>query len=195
MKSAVVVSLLCGAVAGCSAPNPRTAVTTKPMVGWQTDLEVSNKVPRVVVQVCWPSAGAVVSFETLTGPPIVSSNHTPAKQTGSTRSGQPVFETYSAFASDLRANVVSARRPATTMFVFDTAQVRLGPDWSAWQVPRFASNDDSLTWKMLHGRPYERLASPDDAPRLRYILMPFNDYLGRVRQRRTGEFAEDVPPC
>jgi hypothetical protein len=189
LRQALVLGA-CLLSAGCASMRAPPA----PQEDWRARLERDSVTPRIIVQVCWPTAPDRISFSTLRYRPVVGSESVGVKTAGRTTAGQPVFEKDSAFPSELLAQVVS-RHPDRRQFVFKPGGAPLTDGWSAWRSPDFVTDDMSVTWSMLHGRKVEQMPVPDDAPRLRSIMMSFKDYLARVRGRREDTFSEQVAPC
>jgi hypothetical protein len=52
-----------------------------------------------------------------------------------------------------------------------------------------------VTMREVQGRKYAVVPTPENAPKLRYRLMLFSDYLARVGARRDGAVKESVGPC
>ena len=80
-------------------------------------------------------------------------------------------------------------------YVFSTVKIVPREEWSDWLDPLFSTEDSDFIWRALHDKSYTKVPYIKGAPRIRYILMPFNDYLQRVRLRRNGPLPESIPPC
>ncbi|TXT34554.1 MAG: hypothetical protein FD135_5269 [Comamonadaceae bacterium] len=161
---------------------------------WREELDAHNKKLRLIVQVCLATNTGIVGFSTLSGGSIKSMDSTGAKKSGETSIGQAVFETYSAFPEELIANIVEIKGEKM-QYVFSTATTTATTEWSDWVKPLFTTDDRNFAWQVLHAKSYAKTPSMEIGPKVRYILMSFNDYLHRVTLRRDGKLSESIPPC
>lgn len=183
-----VIAGLSSFLLGCGTPRPHTNPN------WREELDARNKKPRLIAQVCLTTEAERIRFVTLERGPIRSMDSTSVKRTGTTSTGQPIFETYTAFPEELMVDIVRINEEKT-QYVFSTEGIVPRHDWSDWLDPLFATEDRYFFWQALHDKSYTKTPYMKVGPRIRYILMPFNDYRERVQLRRNGPLPEFIPPC
>jgi hypothetical protein len=170
-----------------------TSHTAPSSADWQKQTYERNRTPRIIVQACLPTAEDVelISITTIRTDSFQRSS---TSRSGQTAADQPYFEEYSAFPHETKAIVVAKTRPGP-LFVFKPPHALSAAGWSAWVPPLFETNDSRTHFKILNDQQYSGSPASSDAPRLRFILMPFSEYLVRVGERRLGKLSETVPPC
>jgi hypothetical protein len=187
MRSQLLLIAAIGSLSGCSSNRPAAGGSD-----WKERIEVNNRTPRIIVQVCTPVSAPGLGIGMITRSRVGGGSET---KTWTTTDGQAVYETYAEFPGETLAVTTQPSRKS------DIRQVFIPPDdisstgWSSWYPPAFETTEPNFEWKFFYGHPFQKVSPSKDAPRIRYILMSFNDYLERVRQRRLGQFSEGVPPC
>ena len=188
----LIVAGLSSLLAGCGNLRPYT--NPYPNLNWREDLDTRNKKPRLIAQVCLSTEAEAIRFATLERGPIRSMDSAGVKRTGTTSVGQSIFETYTAFPEELMVDIVRINGEKM-QYVFSTEGIVPRKEWSDWLDPLFATEDRDFFWRALHDKSYTKSPYIKGGPKIRYILMPFNDYLQRVRLRRNGPLPESIPPC
>ena len=196
LRTASIFVSLSLAIAGCSVP-PKPS----PSAGWAEQLHYRTETPRVIVQVCMPdrSANRRLFFGTVEAPRRAelffgSIGGRGLDPIGTTEAGQPYYETYSELPGETAAIVVSQGIDGE-QFVFKPLLRPSEKEWSQWIRPNFSTRDKNIRYEILAGLEFQDAPTVESAPRARYILMKFNDYLGTVRDRRLGIFTSVVPAC
>jgi hypothetical protein len=116
-------------------------------------------------------------------------------KSGTTSGGQTYYEKFAAPPTEIEALLVHL--PGDGMeFVFVPPTHLSNSEWSQWSVPVFASKEFGLAFKLLNGQHPSTITAPlVNAPRMRFILMSFADYLERTKQRGLGSLVEATPGC
>ena len=149
--------------------------------------------PHIVAQLCLPKASAESPYSLpLDEIGLNSINSVWGRQAGLTTAGQSVFEAYLGERGYARYLVFTGRKPPSMVFVIPA---RVSPDsWTEWRAADFQSAHPELQFVLLSDqRVGDRDAPPDDAPRIRYQVLPFEQYLERSGARNGGE--RDIPAC
>lgn len=195
----LIVTGLCCLLVGCGSPLPhdlfsisRTSLDPNP--NWREELEAHRMKPRLIAQICLSTEAEIIEFTSLARGPIRSMDSTGVKRTGTTSTAQPIFETYTEFPEELMVDIVRISR-GEMQYVFSTKGIVPREEWSGWLAPLFATEDRDFFWRALNDKSYTKIPEIKDAPKIRYVLMSFNDYLQRVRLRRNGPLPESIPPC
>lgn len=186
----LIIAALGVILVGCGGIRPHTNLNQN----WREELDARNKKPRLIAQVCLSAEAAIIGFSTLNRGPIRSMDSTSVKQTGTTSAGQPIFETYTAFPEELMVDIVRLRGEKM-QYVFSAEGIVPRAEWSDWLTPLFATENQDFFWHALHDKSYTKMPVVSGTPRIRYILMSFNDFIERVRLRRNGPLPESIPPC
>lgn len=151
--------------------------------------------PFLIAQVCvQPDLfRKTIGFDTVRNDSVLGRDQA---VTGTTEDGHPVFETYIASFSDLKALLVTLERPAR--FVFNPPDDATYDRWSSWRSPNAVARDGnwSVGVGMVNGiRPNQIAVVDANAPMIRYRLMSFSDYLLGVRRRHSAGQDLGIPPC
>ncbi len=186
----LIIAALGILLVGCGGIRPHI----NPNPNWREELDARNKKPRLIAQVCLSAEVATIGFSTLNRGPIRSMDSTSVKRTGTTSAGQHIFETYTAFPEELMVDIVQLSSEKM-QYVFSTEGIVPREEWSNWLAPIFATENRDFFWRALHDKFYTKTPVVNGSPRIRYILMSFNDYIERVRLRRNGPLPESIPPC
>ena len=174
---------------GCAtAPRPHSDLVAE-------NLRKRDQVPRLIIQVCTPKDVSLAILETVDrGDGVGSVSASLPREIGRTELNQSVHETYSALPGELVANVIRLKGN-DMQFVFLPTQFSATSSWTTWLNPHHASTDRMVVQRELRGNKYAIVPTPEPAPKVRYRLMPFRDYLTRVQARREGVLKESVDPC
>lgn len=159
---------------------------------WKARLEERHRTPQIIVQLCTPVATPGFGVGMIRRWSIGGGTE---KKTGVTTNDQAIYETYADFPEETVAITTKPSRTSALSQVFFPPKNIVTSNWSDWFPPAFESDDPYMELKLFHGKPFNKLPLSKDSPKIRYILMSFNDYLERVKQRRLGQFSETAPPC
>ena len=161
---------------------------------WRDHQRMRDQEPKIIVQVCVPEPklSSVISIRTVRKGSYGGGG---VAKSGTTSGGQTYYEKFAASPTETEALLV--HRPGDGMeFVFIPPTRLSNSEWSQWSIPMFASKDFGLAFKLLNGQHPSTIAEPlVDAPRMRFILMSFAEYLERTKQRGLGRSVEAVPGC
>ena len=156
-----------------------------------------EKKPRVIVQICLPH-----SSENLPRDVVMSSTSAfiavagGVDISGSTVSGQSVYENDADEVSAQRLIVVSPKGQQGDAYVFDMKEFpkATAANWSDWVSPNYVSAaDPSVSY--LNRMPIAKHPIDGDAPKLRYRAMLFSEFIKRIGQRRDNGPEINLPPC
>lgn len=175
-------------LAACSSQSIRP-----PSSDWKESQRQDDLVLRVIVQICVPDAARQgnVSFTSINKDRVLGGG---LAKIGKTMHGQAVYEHFSDPPGNVKAISVqgSSSGPA---YVFLPLGNISTTDWSDWKPPEFQSEEFGFGLKLLHDQPYKKSEVQANAPRMRYILLSFSEYLARVRQRVAGQSLDAIAPC
>jgi hypothetical protein len=116
--------------------------------------------------------------------------------TGTTESGQPVFETFTAPVPELQALLVTLQNP--NHYYFQPPTNAATGSWTEWQAPSATAKDGNwgVAIGMVNGiRPILQPVVEASAPMMRYRLMTFSAYLDGVRRRANFGQDANIPSC
>ncbi len=187
MRHYLLLVVLAFSLAGC-----RSTQSAGSEPDWKVRLDERDRTPRIIVQVCTPVATQGFGVGMISRWSIGGGTET---KTGVTTVGQAIYETYADFPEDTVAVTAKPSRTSALAHVFIPPREIVTSNWSNWHPPTIETDDEYFALKLFHGKLSKKLPISRDAPKIRYILMSFNDYLERVKQRRLGQFSEIVPPC
>jgi hypothetical protein len=195
-KLSIWLVFLCFILAGCAGPpGPSTFANVLEQVQYRANA------PNVIVQICLPGSHATdrLGFGTvqLARPQELfygSVSGTGLNPVGTTTGMQSYYEHYADLPGETTAIVVS-RIDNELQYVFRLPARLSAKEWSQWMRPNFSTTDKDIKYRLLSGRVFEDAPSSENAPSIRYILMPFNEYLKKSEGRRLGRVVPTVPAC
>ena len=179
----MLIVLLAGIVSACGGS-----------INHQGDLGART---HVVTQICLPNDKGR-SEDVVWLDPVTRSGYGGRAEriTAVTASDQPVFESYAGPPTDIVGIVVFLASARDTRFIFVLPQSLSAASWSQWEGARFSTKNDRVPGFLMRGMEVPDKASPStSAPRIRYRLMRFNEYLSGVGKRREKGIETDLPPC
>lgn len=151
------------------------------------------KAPRVIFQVCVPHLDST-RFVSVSSIVRGSMGGGAIAKSGTTVRGQPYFESFGDFLAETRAFTILGDHEKA-LHVFVPPRELSTKEWSPWYPATYASHDKNIELTILHSGKANGDAPSSDAPRMRYILMSFTQFLQRVDDRRQGGSFESVPAC
>ena len=118
------------------------------------------------------------------------------RMTGLTTTHQPVFETYAAPPTDIVGIVIFLSSDRATRLIFVPPRSLPTDSWTGWERARSSTKSDRAQRLLMRGMdlPDKTVPAPE-APRARYRLMRFTEWLSRVREIRENGIETNLPPC
>jgi hypothetical protein len=158
--------------------------------------DLGNRI-HVITQICVPNDKGE-SKEVVWLDPVTQTGYggRATRISGVTTGNQPVFELYAGPPREIVGVVVFLASARDTKLIFAPPRSLPTDSWTPWEVARFSSTSDRVQGALLRGVDIPDKSLPaHDAPRMRYRLMRFNEYLARVGKRRESGIETNLPSC
>jgi hypothetical protein len=151
--------------------------------------------PHIVAQLCFPKrASGIAPWLPLDEVGRQSITAVQAIEAGLTTDDQRVVELALGEPGYSRHLILSLDPSAAIVFHIPA---RFSPgEWSPWRPADFQSAHPELQFFLLsEQRIPDRAAATNGAPRIRFNVMPYEQYLERERRRREQGVPHDLPAC
>lgn len=160
---------------------------------WQARQRTRGAALRVIFQACLPeSAGNERVIVTV----IKNYGYGGGREerTSKTVTEQSVYESFADLPDETRAITVQ-RSADSPVFLFEPPKRIPNGSWTQWHLPNMQSSSFDYVYQYYYRRDAPHSEPESGAPRVRFTLLSFEDYLARVRRRASRDLVETAPEC